>query len=111
MIKTQRSPGQLFRHAAALALMLLVSTGLYARQPISAPLNGSSELPAVTSSAAGTAQITVLPSRKVSGEAGLSEAPYASYLAGGLYVNVHGAQSPDGEIRAQLMGKPMRLAN
>lgn len=35
----------------------------------------------------------------------LSEAQYATYLAGGLYVNVHSQDYPGGEIRAQLPRK------
>jgi len=41
----------------------------------------------------------------------LTETQYTSYLSGNLYVNVHSAQYPNGEIRAQLLGKPMTLAH
>lgn len=41
----------------------------------------------------------------------LSEVQYTSYTAGNLYINVHSEKYPDGEIRGQLPGKPMRLAN
>ena len=43
----------------------------------------------------------------------LTDAQYTSYLAGNLYINVHSANYPDGEIRGQVSppssaGMPMR---
>ena len=35
----------------------------------------------------------------------LTEAQYAAYKAGNLYVNVHSAKYPGGEVRAQIAGR------
>ena len=108
-------------------------------------LTGGSEVPAVATTATGTATVDVKPDRSVkvlvvvsgmtatashiheaaagangpvivpfvkTGDntfaaaegAKLTEAQYASYKAGNLYVNVHSAKNPGGEVRGQLKG-------
>jgi len=108
-------------------------------------LTGAEEVPAVTTSATGSATVDIKPDRSVTATvtvsgmtatashiheaaagangpvivpfvktgdntfaaaegAKLTEAQYESYKAGKLYVNVHSATNPGGEIRAQLKG-------
>ena len=108
-------------------------------------LTGDSEVPAVATSATGTATVDIRPDRTVkvlvvvagmtptashiheaaAGANGpvivpftktgdntfasadgvkLTDAQYESYKAGKLYVNVHSAKSPGGEIRGQIKG-------
>jgi CHRD domain len=119
------------------------SMGMAGSQQVA--LSGTNEVPPVTTTAAGTATVTIKDDRSVavavtvSGmtptashihegaatvngpvivpftktgdntfasapDAKLTEAQYASYKAGNLYVNVHSAKNPGGEIRGQIKG-------
>ncbi len=132
--------------AVALSSALAVMAG-YSSMALgeNVTLSGGSEVPPVTTTAAGTGTITIDADRSVKGsvtvkdltatashihegaagtngpvivpftktgdntfaaaaDAKLTEAQYAAYKAGNLYVNVHSAKNAGGEVRAQLKG-------
>jgi hypothetical protein len=140
------------RSAGMSALLLAGAIGVLASCATMSPateqkvaLTGDSEVPAVATTATGTATVDIRPDRSVkvlvvvtgmtatashiheaaagangpvivpftkTGDntfasadgARLTEAQYESYKAGKLYVNVHSAKNPGGEIRGQLKG-------
>ena len=141
------------KSAGLSTLMLAGAVGLLASCASMSPmvggqkitLDGASEVPAVTTSATGTATVDIKSDRSVTASvtvtgmtatashiheaaagangpvivpfvktgdntfaaadgAKLTEAQYESYKAGKLYVNVHSAKNPGGEVRGQLKG-------
>jgi hypothetical protein len=141
------------KSAGLSTLMLAGAVGLLASCASMSPmvggqkitLDGASEVPAVTTSATGTATVDIKSDRSVTASvtvtgmtatashiheaaagangpvivpfvktgdntfaaaegAKLTEAQYESYKAGKLYVNVHSAKNPGGEVRGQLRG-------
>jgi len=139
-----RTLPQTHKHIATAILAVIAACGSTAAMSETVTLAGSNEVPPVTTSATGTANITVGADRSVKatvtatgmtatashihmGAAGsngpvivpftksgdtfsaapdakLTEEQFAAYKAGKLYVNVHSAKDPGGEIRGQLKG-------
>jgi hypothetical protein len=141
------------KSAAVSSLLLAGAIGVLASCATMAPmmggqkieLSGANEVPAVNTTASGTATVNIKSDRSVTATvtvtgmtatashiheaaagangpvivpfvktgdntfaaapgAMLTEAQYESYKQGKLYVNVHSAKNPGGEIRAQLKG-------
>ena len=131
--------------AGALGLLASTATMSQMMGGQKVTLDGASEVPAVTTTATGTATVDIKADRSVTASvtvsgmtatashiheaaagangpvivpfvktgdntfaaadgAKLTEAQYESYKAGKLYVNVHSAKNPGGEIRGQLKG-------
>lgn len=129
--------------AAALLAAACAQTSVPARSGANVILNGSQEVPSVSTAATGSGTITILMDRSVSGSvmtsgvAGtaahihmaapgqngpviiplnrtgdnvwsvppsirLNDAQYEAFRLGNLYVNVHSAANPNGEIRGQV---------
>jgi hypothetical protein len=126
------------------ALAVIAACSSMAAMSETVALTGSNEVPPVTTSATGSANITIGADRSVkaavtakdmtatashihmgaagtngpvivpftktgdtfsaAADAKLTEEQYAAYKAGNLYVNVHSAKNPGGEIRGQLKG-------
>lgn len=141
------------RFAGTSAFVMAGAVGLLASCATMSPmmggqkiaLDGASEVPAVATTATGTATVNIKADRSVTASvtvsgmtatashiheaaagangpvivpfvktgdntfaaadgAKLTEAQYESYKAGKLYVNVHSAKNPGGEVRGQLKG-------
>ena len=138
-----------WRTALAAAGVVAILAGCASMSPMmggqKVELSGANEVPAVATTASGTANVTIKDDRSVvvlvtvtgmtatashiheaaasangpvivpftkTGDntfataegAKLTEAQYAAFKAGNLYVNVHSAKNPGGEIRGQIKG-------
>jgi len=90
-----------------MAVLAAMGVGVASAVDVKVTLSGGQEVPPVTTSATGSGTITVAADQSIAGSIKTTgvkgtAAHYQAFKDGKLYINVHSAAHPNGEIRGQI---------